>query len=81
MALLAFPAGWKNKIIGLFAGIFLLFILNLIRIITLFLAGIYYPKAFDLLHVEVWQVLFILAAVGLWIFFIQKATKAKMHAA
>ena len=81
MALLAFPAEWKNKIIGLFVGIFLLFILNLVRIVSLFLTGIYYPKAFELMHVEVWQVLFILAAVGLWIFFIQKATKAKMHAA
>ncbi len=70
-ALLAFPAKWKFKFAGFFAGIAILFMLNIIRVITLFLTGIYFPKAFEIMHVEVWQVLFILVALGLWIFWIK----------
>jgi exosortase H (IPTLxxWG-CTERM-specific) len=74
-ALLSFPAKWKPKLIGFFAGIALLFILNLGRIISLFLTGVYFPKAFEIMHVEVWQVLFILFAIGLWIFWIKWTRK------
>lgn len=74
-ALLSFPAKWKSKAIGFFAGIALLFILNLGRIISLFLTGVYFPKAFEIMHVEVWQVLFILFAIAIWIFWIKWTRK------
>ncbi|MCX6231289.1 MAG: exosortase H [Bacteroidetes bacterium] len=77
--LLAFPAPWKSKLIGLTGGLFMLFLLNLVRIISLFLTGIYFPKAFEIMHIEVWQVLFIFFALGLWIFWIQKITKQIKH--
>jgi len=80
-ALLSFPAKWRPKLIGFFAGIALLFILNLGRIISLFLTGIYFPKAFEIMHVEVWQVLFILFAIGLWIFWIKWTRKGVPRAA
>jgi exosortase H (IPTLxxWG-CTERM-specific) len=80
-ALLAFPAKWKYKLIGFFAGIALLFMLNIARIISLFLTGLYFPKAFEIMHVEVWQVLFILFAVGLWIFWIRWTKKDISHVA
>ncbi len=79
-ALLTFPAKWKYKLIGLFTGIAILFALNILRIISLFLTGIYFPKAFDIMHIEVWQVLFILFAVGLWIFWIKWTRKEAPHA-
>jgi exosortase H (IPTLxxWG-CTERM-specific) len=80
-ALLSFPAGWKHKLIGFFAGIAILFTLNIGRIISLFLTGIYYPRAFELMHVEVWQVLFIIFAIGLWIFWIKWTRKGPSNAA
>ncbi|HNW75088.1 MAG TPA: archaeosortase/exosortase family protein, partial [Bacteroidales bacterium] len=66
-ALLAFPSGWIRKIAGLLIGLLILFSLNILRIVSLFLTGIHYPKAFEFMHVEFWQVAFILFAVGLWI--------------
>lgn len=78
-ALLAFPAQWKNKLLGFFAGLAILFLLNIIRIVSLFLTGIYYPKAFEFMHVEAWQVIFIFAALGLWLLWIQKWTKVKKN--
>jgi exosortase/archaeosortase family protein len=74
-ALLAFPAKWKKKIKGLLIGLAVLFVLNIIRVVSLFLAGVYAPKFFDLMHVEVWQVLFILIAVVMWIGWARKAIK------
>ncbi len=78
-ALLAFPARWKHKLIGFFAGLSVMFLLNIIRIVSLFLTGIYYPKAFELMHVEIWQVVFIFVAIGLWLLWIQKSSKTKVH--
>jgi exosortase H (IPTLxxWG-CTERM-specific) len=80
-ALLAFPSKWLPKIIGLFAGVAILFSLNIVRIMSLFLTGLYYPKAFEFMHVEVWQVLFILFAVGLWIFWIKLTRKGSPNVA
>ena len=40
----------------------------LIRVVALFLTGIYFPKLFDASHTVVWQTLVILSGVLLWIF-------------
>jgi exosortase H (IPTLxxWG-CTERM-specific) len=74
-ALLSYPARWKDKLIGLLAGIVILFLLNLVRIVTLFLTGIYAPKLFQVMHIEIWEALFILFAVALWIFWIRWTIK------
>lgn len=65
-ALLAFPAKWNNKMTGIIKGVFLIFCLNLIRIVSLFLVGRYHPQYFDFVHVEVWQIIFIIFSLGLW---------------
>ncbi len=65
-ALLAFPAPWRRKLPGLAAGMLLLAGLNLVRIVSLFLVGRFFPKAFDLMHLEVWQAVFIVVAVVTW---------------
>ncbi len=72
-AVLIFPMLWSKKIIGIIAGTFFLMSLNLIRIISLFWAGIYNQRLFDILHVEVWQFLFIVAALFTWLVWAQWA--------
>jgi exosortase H (IPTLxxWG-CTERM-specific) len=79
-ALLAFPAKWKFKLIGFFGGLAILFALNIVRIVSLYLVGLHYPKAFEFMHVEVWQVIFIIFAIGLWIFWLKWSRKEKPHA-
>lgn len=79
-AMLAFPFKWTKKLTGLFIGIIVLFVLNLVRIISLFLTGVYAPRAFEIMHVEVWQVVFIFIALALWIFWIRMSLKQKTHA-
>ena len=66
-ALLAFPAPFKKKLLGILAGAALLQGLNLIRIVSLYFIGLYYPRFFGAAHVEIWPVVFILVAIALWI--------------
>jgi exosortase/archaeosortase family protein len=73
-ALLAFPARWKAKFIGLIAGVCILFFMNIVRITTLFLIGVYYPAAFDIMHVEVWQMIFIILSIVLWLLWLRYFT-------
>lgn len=79
-AILAFPNSWKGKLLNLFFGLVLLFTLNIFRIVSLFLTGVYSPKAFDLMHIEVWQALFVFIALGLWLYFIRKSRIAGKNA-
>jgi len=74
--LLAFPSKWKIKIVGLISGLTILFFLNIIRVITLYLTGVYYHEVFDLLHLEVWQVVFIAIAITLWMLWLREVLKA-----
>jgi exosortase H (IPTLxxWG-CTERM-specific) len=67
-AVLAFPASWRSRLLGLGLGILVIQVVNLIRVVALFLTGIYFPKLFDASHTVVWQTLVILSGVLLWIF-------------
>ena len=64
---LAFPARWSAKIIGVVGGLLAIQAINLVRIISLFYIGIYLPKLFNSSHIFIWQSLVILAGVALWI--------------
>lgn len=67
-AVLAFPAPWRSKFLGLGIGLVAIQFVNLIRVVALFLTGAYFPKLFDTSHTVIWQTLVILAGVLLWIF-------------
>jgi exosortase H (IPTLxxWG-CTERM-specific) len=69
-AVLAFAAPIRLKLPALLLGVPLLAALNLVRIVSLFLVGVYYPDLFHMMHVDVWQVLYILVGIvffGLWL--------------
>lgn len=83
-AVLAFPGRWLSKLPGLLAGTVVLAIINLVRIVTLFYTGIYKPRWFEAMHVDVWQPIFILLALTLWVLWALWATRdgvPRAHAA
>jgi len=59
-AIAIYPATFSQKGKGIFFGFVFLVLLNLIRIISLYLIGTHLPSMFDVMHESVWQVLFIL---------------------
>ncbi len=71
--IVAFPALLKKKFTGLIVGLLVIFFLNIVRIVALFLTGIYMPSLFEAMHVEVWQVIFILVAIALWFIWLRWA--------
>jgi len=76
--MLVFPSKLGQKVKGIFIGVSFLLFLNLFRIMTLFLTGKYYRKAFDFMHLDFWQVLFIILAiitVLIWIQWVNKQNK------
>lgn len=64
---LAFPAGWRAKSIGTIGGLLAIQLINLVRIVSLYYIGVYFPQYFSESHVFVWQSVVILAGVTLWI--------------
>jgi exosortase H (IPTLxxWG-CTERM-specific) len=71
-ATLSFPASWKARLTGLAIGTLGIQLVNLIRVVALFLTGAYFPTFFDSSHTVVWQTVVILFAVLLWIFWAQR---------
>jgi len=79
-AVLAFPAPFLRKVPGVIAGTLVLAILNFVRVVSLFLIGVYFPKTFYFMHLDVWQAMFILFAVIFWIIWLQWATQSQRAA-
>lgn len=71
-AVLAFPATWKSRWRGLALGLVAIQIVNLVRVVALYLTGAYMPKLFDTSHTVVWQSIVILFGVLLWIYWANK---------
>jgi exosortase H (IPTLxxWG-CTERM-specific) len=59
-AVLAFPAPWRMKLIGIVAGFLAIQAMNLLRIISLFYLGQWNQTAFEWAHLYLWQTLIIL---------------------
>jgi exosortase H (IPTLxxWG-CTERM-specific) len=70
--ILAFPARWAAKLIGIVGGLVVIQILNLVRILSLFYIGIYLPDYFNDAHIYIWQSLIIIAGVALWVVWAQR---------
>ena len=73
--IIAFPATLRQKLIGLFSSLTFLFGLNLVRIVTLFITGVYRPDLFEAMHIEIWQIIFILFGIGFWFLWIRWAVR------
>jgi len=74
-AMLAFPAPWKNKIIGLVAGILAVQGLNIVRIISLFYLGQWNYNVFEWAHLYVWQALIMLDVLIVWLLWVRTLPK------
>ncbi|MEC9372510.1 MAG: exosortase H, partial [Planctomycetota bacterium] len=74
---LAMPAPWKRRAIGALSGIVFLFALNIVRIVSLYFVGKHWPERFETAHLDVWQPLFMLAALLAWFLWARWALRPK----
>ena len=76
-AIFAFPAPFKNKLIGFAIGFFAIQLLNLVRIISLFYLGQWNYTAFEWFHLYLWQALIILDALVVWLIWLRTLPGAR----
>ena len=67
IAVIAFPARWTSKLIGAGIGIVGIFLVNIVRLVSLYFIGVHWPGFLDQAHQLVWQSLLIVIAVALWL--------------
>jgi exosortase/archaeosortase family protein len=66
-ASLAYPAAASQRAMGVLSGIAVLYVVNLVRVLSLIFFGHLLPEFFDAFHVYVWQALFLVVVGGLWL--------------
>jgi exosortase H (IPTLxxWG-CTERM-specific) len=72
-AVLAYSATLKQKAVGVALGIPAIFVINEIRVISLFFARRYFSiHVFEALHVYVWQTIIILFSLLLWLYWAER---------
>jgi exosortase/archaeosortase family protein len=67
-AVCAYPSGWRAKAIGAGLGVGVIHSVNLIRVVALFLIGLFAHQYFHDTHVYVAQALVVCIAVATWLF-------------
>jgi exosortase H (IPTLxxWG-CTERM-specific) len=70
-AMLAFPAPWKHRVIGIVVGLTAVQLLNIVRVISLYYLGQWSIAAFEWAHFYVWQALIMLDVLIVWMIWIR----------
>ena len=68
IAVIAFPALWQHKLIGILAGFLIIQVINVFRIASLAYSAVHFKNLFEYIHIYIAQGMMI--AVSLGIFFI-----------
>jgi exosortase H (IPTLxxWG-CTERM-specific) len=74
---LAFPAPWRRKLLGVVLGFVAIQVFNVVRVVSLFYVGILRPQWFNVSHVFVWQSFVIVFGVVLWLVWVRRYAYAK----
>jgi len=74
-AMLAFPAPWKHKFLGLVIGIVAVQLLNILRVISLFYLGQWNYDVFEWAHLYVWQALIMLDVLVVWLIWVRRVPR------
>jgi exosortase/archaeosortase family protein len=76
-AVLTSPVGiaLRRRIVPVIVGTALLLAINLIRLLSLYYTGVFFPEWFDFMHVEFWQSVFIFIPIVLWLFWLFRAMR------
>ena len=76
-AVLAFPAPWRRRLLGLLAGFAAIQVLNLVRVVSLFWIGAHQPALFNSSHTVIWQSAVVLASVLLFLLWASRESRER----
>lgn len=72
-AMLAFPATWRHRLVGIVAGVVAVQALNIVRVVSLFYLGQWNQDVFEWAHLYVWQALIMLDVLIVWVIWVRMA--------
>lgn len=70
-AVVAFPAGWRHKLLGLAVGFAAVQGLNVARVVSLFYLGQWNTAVFNFAHEYLWQALIMLDVLVVWLLWVR----------
>ena len=71
-AMLSFAAPWRIRIIGAIAAALILEAINVVRVASLYLIGLYHRSLFETFHLAIWQTAMFAIAVLLFVVWVSK---------
>jgi len=77
IAVMAYPAGWKKKLLGIIAGFFVIQIANFLRMVMLVYSGVHLRNLFDYIHIYIAQGIMIALALGIFFIYLNYANAQK----
>jgi exosortase H (IPTLxxWG-CTERM-specific) len=80
-AVLAFPAPWRRRLLGLLVGFVAIQLVNLVRVVSLFWIGSHRPALFSSSHTVLWQSIVVLCGVLLFLAWATREQRARAAAA
>jgi len=75
VAVLAFPASWRKKLLGIAAGFVVIQVVNILRIAGLGYSGMHFPGMFEYIHIYVAQGMMIAVSLGVFFLYLNYARK------
>ncbi|MEA1864799.1 MAG: archaeosortase B [Euryarchaeota archaeon] len=72
---LAYPTDVKKKLTGIALGIPSLYAINMVRLVVLAFVGLWYPEIFDYVHTYLWQTIFIVFVIAIWLIWVDRVVK------
>ncbi len=66
VAVIAFPASWKKRLMGIAVGFAVIQVVNILRIAGLAYSGVHFPGLFEYIHIYIAQGIMIAVALGVF---------------
>lgn len=74
-AVVALPVPLRSKLLCVLVGTVILMVINLLRIVSLFCVGVYFPDAVDVIHLDAWPGLLMVLLIFSWLFWAHSAMR------
>ncbi len=73
VAMLLFPLPWVRRLLGAAAAVLLIAVINFVRIVSLWIVGVNWNGAFDVVHFSVWPFALICMAMATFMLWLRVA--------
>jgi exosortase/archaeosortase family protein len=77
VAVIAFPASWKDKLIGILGGFLVIQVINILRISLLAYSAIHFKDLFEYIHIYIAQGMMIAVSLGVFFIYLNYAKASK----